>query len=211
MIDLSLYVITDRNLSLGRTNIEVAAKALEGGATVIQLREKALSDREFYLEGLKIKPLVRSYGKLFLVNDRVDIAQALDADGVHLGQEDLPLSVARRILGRGKVIGISVRSVEEAKRAVREGADYLAVSGVFPTGTKKDVGETLGLEGVRKIREAVNLPLVGIGGINSYNAGEVIRAGADGVAVVTAVTMAPDIVKACRELLEVVQRACREG
>ncbi|MDH5405587.1 MAG: thiamine phosphate synthase [Candidatus Aminicenantes bacterium] len=211
MLDLSLYVITDRHLSLGRTNIEVVAKALEGGASVIQLREKDIPDREFYLEGLKIKPLVRSYGKLFLVNDRVDITQALDADGVHLGQEDLPISVARRLLGKGKIIGISVRSVEEAKRAVSEGADYLAVSGVFPTETKKDVGETLGVEGVRRIREAVNIPLVGIGGINSHNAAEVIRAGADGVAVVSAVTMAPDVVRACRELLEAVQRARREG
>lgn len=211
MLDLTLYVITDRKLSLGRANIEVVAKALEAGASVIQLREKDISDREFYLEGLKIKPLVRSYGRVFLVNDRVDIAQALDADGVHLGQEDLHLPVARRVLGKGKIIGISVRSVEEAKRAVREGADYLAVSGVFPTETKKDVGETLGVEGVRRIRKAVDLPLVGIGGISSHNAAEVIRAGADGVAVVSAVTMAPDIIAACRELLEVVQQARREG
>jgi len=191
--------------------MEVVARALEGGARVIQLREKGISDREFYVEGLKIKPLVRSYGRLFLVNDRVDIAQALDADGVHLGQDDLPLPAARRILGEDKIIGISVRSVEEAKRAAREGADYLAVSGVFPTETKRDVEVVLGVEGVRRIREVVDLPLVGIGGIKSHNTGEVIRAGADGVAVVTAVTMAPDVAGACRKLVEVIQQARKEG
>ena len=191
--------------------MEVVTKALEGGASVIQLREKGVSDKEFYLEGLKIKSLVSSYGRLFLVNDRVDIALALDADGVHLGQEDLPLPVARGILGQGKIMGMSVRSVEEAKRAAQEGADYLAVSGVFPTETKRDMREALGLEGVSRIREAVDLPLVGIGGIKSHNAGEVIRAGADGIAVVTAVTMAPDIVGACRELLDVIEQARRRG
>lgn len=211
MLDLTLYVITDRNLSLGRSHMEVVTKALEGGASVIQLREKGVSDKEFYLEGLKIKSLVSSYGRLFLVNDRVDIALALDADGVHLGQEDLPLPVARGILGQGKIMGMSVRSVEEAKRAAQEGADYLAVSGVFPTETKRDMREALGLEGVSRIREAVDLPLVGIGGIKSHNAGEVIRAGADGIAVVTAVTMAPDIVGACRELLDVIEQARRRG
>ena len=211
MLDLTLYVITDRKLSLGRSNIEIVTKALEGGARVIQLREKGISDREFYLEGLKIKPLVRSYGRVFLVNDRVDMALALDADGIHLGQDDLPPAVARSMLGKGKIIGVSARTVEEAKIAAREGADYLAVSGVFPTETKKDVGEALGVEGVSKIREAVDLPLVGIGGIKSHNAAEVIRAGADGVAVVTAVTMAPDIVATCRELLEVIQQARRSG
>ena len=209
MLDLTLYVITDRSLSLGRPNIEVVNKALEGGARVIQLREKGVSDKEFYHEGLKIRPVIRSYGRIFLINDRVDIAQALDADGVHLGQDDLPLPVVRKMLGKSKVIGMSVRSVEEAKRAAREGADYLAVSGVFPTETKKDVGATLGVEGVKRIREAVDLPLVGIGGIKSQNAAEVIQAGADGVAVVTAVTMAPDIIGTCRELLEVIQQARR--
>jgi len=191
--------------------MEVVAKALEGGARVIQLREKGISDKEFYLEGLQIKPLVRSYGRLLLVNDRVDIAQALGADGVHLGQDDLPLPAARMILGKNKIIGISVCSVEEAKRAAREGADYLAVSGVFPTETKRDVGVVLGVEGVRRIMEAVDLPLVGVGGIKFHNAGEVIRAGADGVAVVTAVTMAPDIAGACRKLLEVIQHVRKEG
>jgi len=210
MLDLSLYVITDRQFSRGRSTGEVVREALRGGATVIQLREKELSDREIFEEGMKIKPLIKEAGAGFIINDRIDLALALQADGVHLGQQDLPLSIARKLLGAGRIIGISVKTVEEAVRAESEGADYLAVSGVYPTDTKKDVGLIVGTQGIREIRRAVKLPLIGIGGIKIHNAREVIKAGADGIAVVSAVTTAPDIAEACRALKAEVLQAKEE-
>ena len=208
--DLSLYVITDRRLSLGRSSEEIVERAIAGGATVIQLREKELSDRQLYEEGLRIKEIIGTRDVLFVVNDRVDLALALDADGVHLGQDDLPLGVARRLLGENRIIGVSVQTPEEAQEAEREGADYLAASGVFPTTTKPDVGAVLGIPGLKRIREATSLPLVAIGGINLANVKEVIGAGADGIAVVSAVTTASDVTARCRELLSLVKRAKEE-
>ncbi|MCD6452201.1 MAG: thiamine phosphate synthase [Acidobacteria bacterium] len=208
--DLSLYVITDRRLSLGRSSEEIVERAIAGGATVIQLREKELSDRQLYEEGLRIKEIIGTRDVLFVVNDRVDLALALDADGVHLGQDDLPLAVARRLLGENRIIGVSVQTPEEAQEAEREGADYLAASGVFPTTTKPDVGAVLGIPGLKRIREATSLPLVAIGGINLANVKEVIGAGADGIAVVSAVTTASDVTARCRELLSLVKRAKEE-
>ena len=208
--DLSLYVITDRRLSLGRSSEEIVERAIAGGATVIQLREKELPDRQLYEEGLRIKEIIGTRDVLFVVNDRVDLALALDADGVHLGQDDLPLAVARRLLGENRIIGVSVQTPEEAQEAEREGADYLAASGVFPTTTKPDVGAVLGIPGLKRIREATSLPLVAIGGINLANVKEVIGAGADGIAVVSAVTTASDVTARCRELLSLVKRAKEE-
>ncbi len=206
-IDYALYLVTDRALSLGRNNLEVIEAAVEGGVTVVQLREKGASTREFYEEGLKIRDFLRSRRIPLIVNDRIDIALALDADGVHLGQDDMPLPVARRILGPRKIIGISVFELEEAREAEAGGADYLGLSPVFLTGTKPDLTRHLGLEGIPPVRQSVTIPLVGIGGMDETNAYDAVRAGLDGIAVVSAICSDSDPKAAARTLRAGVSRA----
>ena len=165
--------------------------ACAAGVQVVQYREKSADTRIMYQEARRLKALCQ--GKLFLVNDRVDLALAVDADGVHLGQQDLPLSVARKRLGSGKTVGITVSSLPEALDAADQGADYLGVSPIFPTTTKSDAGAPGGLELIRQIRKRVSLPLIAIGGINLANAHEVVRAGADGLCAISAVVTRPDV------------------
>ena len=192
MIDLSLYLVTDRGLSQGRSTVNVVRAAVRGGVTCVQLREKHCSAREFIAEARAVKELLDSLETRvpLIINDRIDVALAVDADGVHIGQSDMPLADARRLVGQSMIIGVSAESVEDAVRAEAEGADYLGVSPIFATPTKTDTAPPLGMDGVRSIRAAVSLPLVGIGGIHAGNAAAVIRAGADGVAVVSAIVSA---------------------
>jgi len=187
---LLLHLVTDRSLSLGRSLVEVVREAVAGGVTCVQLREKDCSTREFLEEALLLKELLRPQGLPLIINDRVDIALAIGADGVHLGQSDLPILHARRLLGPDCLIGISAESLDDALEAEQQGADYIGISPVFSTPTKTDTAPALGLEGLRRIREQVRIPLVGIGGINLSNARQVIDAGADGVAVVSAIMSA---------------------
>jgi thiamine-phosphate diphosphorylase len=191
MFDLSLYLVTDRRLSLGRTTCEVVAEAIAGGVTAVQLREKHCSTREFIDEARLVKKLLQGTAIPLIINDRLDVALAVEAEGVHLGQQDMSITDARRLAGSRLIIGISAESLADALRAEAEGADYIGISPVFATATKTDTAKPLGLAGIRRIREAVRLPLVGIGGISVDNAIEVLRAGADGVAVVSAVVSAP--------------------
>ena len=191
MFDYSLYLVTDRRLSLGRSTVEVVAAAVSGGVTCVQLREKHCSTREFLEEARRVRELLAGTGVPLIINDRLDVALAVAADGVHLGQHDMHLSDARRLVGERLVIGISAESVADAIRAEAEGADYIGVSPVFTTPTKMDTAPPLGLEGLREIRRAVSLPLVAIGSIRHDNAAEVLRAGADGLAVVSAIVSAP--------------------
>lgn len=188
-----LYVIVDAAVARGRSLVEVARAALEGGAEIIQLRAKEWSAREMLEVGGALLGLCRCYGVPFLVNDRADVAWALGADGVHLGQDDLPLPVARRLLGQGKIIGISVDTLDEALKAQEDGADYVSLGPIFPTSTKRDTGPVVGLEGLAKVRCGVQVPLVAIGGINQANAASVLAAGADTVAVIGAVVGAEDV------------------
>ena len=190
MPDYSLYLVTDRNLSLGRTTVEIVRAAIAGGVTCVQLREKRCDTREFIDEARRLKHLLAAAGIPLIINDRLDVALAVDADGVHLGQSDMHIKDARRLLGDAMLIGISAESLDDAIRAEAEGADYIGISPVFATPTKRDTAAPLGLEGIRRIREAVSLPLVGIGGIHQGNAPDVFRAGADGVAVVSAIVAA---------------------
>ena len=192
MFDYSLYLVTDRSLSLGRETVNIVRAAIAGGVTCVQLREKQCSAREFIAEARALKTLLAAASPKIplIINDRLDVALAIGADGIHLGQTDMPLADARRLAGSSLIIGISVESLEDALRAEAEGADYLGISPVFATPTKNDIAAPLGLEGLRQIRAAVALPLVGIGGIHQENAGAVIRAGADGVAVVSAIVAA---------------------
>jgi thiamine-phosphate pyrophosphorylase len=191
-IDYSLYLVTDRGLARGRSTLEIVSAAVHGGATVVQLREKDCSTRDFIEQALTIKEFLKDRGVPLIINDRVDVAQAVKADGVHLGQTDMPLELAKKILGDSMIIGISAESLEDAAEAEKGGADYLGVSPIYATPTKTDTAPPLGLEGLREIRKAVRLPLVGIGGLNRDNAAEVIRNGADGVAVVSAIVAADD-------------------
>lgn len=208
--DYSLYLVTDRYLSLGRSSAEVVEKAVAGGVCCVQLREKELPTRTFIDEAKKLLGLLRPLGIPLIVNDRVDVALAAGADGVHLGQNDMHIRDARALVGEDCIIGISAESLDDAVCAERDGADYIGISPVFSTATKKDISEPLGLGGVALIREKVNLPLVGIGGISKDNAAAVVRHGADGVAVVSAIVSAPCPETSAREILEQV-RFARKG
>jgi len=205
--DYSVYLVTDRALAGPRSVEEVVALAVEGGATIVQLREKSGSSRQLLSEARRLKELLDRVGRPLVINDRLDIALASGAAGVHLGQDDLSCAEARRIAGPDLWIGVSVATVEEAIAAERDGADYLGVGPIYPTPTKADAGPAIGLEGLRQIRAAVHLPLVAIGGIHAGNAAEVIRAGADGVAVVSAIMAADDPRAAAAALLKAVMAA----
>ena len=206
-IDYSLYLVTDRGLARGRATLEIVTAAVNGGATVVQLREKGCSTLEFIQQALSIKAFLKTRHIPLIINDRVDVAQAVAADGVHLGQKDMPLKTAKAILGDTMIIGISAESVKDAIAAEKGGADYLGVSPIYATPTKTDTAPALGLEGLREIRRAVRLPLVGIGGLKRDNAAEVIRNGADGVAVVSAIVAADNPEAAARELRQMINEA----
>jgi thiamine-phosphate pyrophosphorylase len=198
--DLRLYLCTDQVLSLGRPITEAVEAALAGGVTMVQLREKEVSSREFYEIALKIKAITQKHGIPLVINDRPDIALAVGAEGIHIGQSDLPLPVVRKLAGKALFIGVSAGTVEEALAAQREGADYLGVGAVYPTGSKADAGDAIGLAGLLAVRQAVSIPVVGIGGIGPRNAGEVRKTGAAGIAVISAILSQPDITEAARAL-----------
>lgn len=196
---LRLYVITDRRL---RGEVETARAALEGGATAVQLRLKNASTGEMIAVGRELRRLTEEYNALFFVDDRLDVALAVNADGVQLGPDDMPVHVAKE-LAPNLLIGASVYSLEEALRAEKEGAHYLGAGAVFPTATKKGV-RVIGLQGLREIVESVHIPVVAIGGINRENLRDVLMAGADGVAVISAVVGAPDVRKATAEMRAII-------
>jgi thiamine-phosphate pyrophosphorylase len=210
-IDYSLYLVTDRGLSRGRSNVEIVREAVAGGVTCVQLREKTCGTREFIEEARALLALLRPLGVPLIINDRVDVALAVGADGVHLGQQDMPIAEARRLGPPAWIIGVSAESLDDAIRAEREGADVIGVSPVFATPTKTDTAPPLGLEGLRAIRAAVKVPLVGIGGIQLGNVRDVIRAGADGVAVVSAIVSADSPREAAAALRRKIDAAKTEG
>jgi thiamine-phosphate pyrophosphorylase len=185
-----LHLVTDRTLAGGRLLVEVVREAVAGGVTCVQLREKECSTRDFLYEARLLIELLKPLAVPLLINDRVDIALAVGADGVHLGQRDMPISYARQLGPPEWIVGVSAESIEDAIRAEEEGADYIGVSPVFSTPTKGDTSAPLGLEGLRQIRTVVRTPLVAIGGINCSNGRDVMLAGADGIAVVSAIVAA---------------------
>jgi thiamine-phosphate pyrophosphorylase len=196
-----LCVITDERVGRGRSHLRIAEEAIRGGADVIQLRDKEASGRTLYEIALALRRLTLDANVPFIVNDRVDVAMAVGADGVHLGQQDLPASAARAILGPGRILGVSAETVADAVQAERDGADYLGVGPVFEArGTKADAGEPLGLGLIARIRGITRLPIVAIGGINAGNAREVRAAGADAAAVISAVVAEEDIAWATMRL-----------
>mgnify|MGYP001271392602 CR=1 FL=1 len=206
-IDPRLYLVTDRELAGGRDLLDVVLAAVRGGVTLVQLREKAAPTRDFVALARELKARLEVP---LIVNDRVDVALAAGADGVHVGQSDMPYADARELMGPDAVIGVSVESLADAEAAEPLDADYLGLSPVHATPTKTDVATQLGLDGVRAIRARSRHRLIGIGGLNADNAGEVIRAGADGIAVVSAIVAAPDPEGAARELRAAIDAALEE-
>jgi thiamine-phosphate pyrophosphorylase len=205
------YLVTQANRSHDRSTEEIVAAAIDGGVTAVQLREKNATVRERYELAEELREQTRTAGVTFIVNDRVDIAAAVDADGVHLGDDDLPIPAAREVLGSERCIGRSISTVEAAEAAERAGADYLGVGAIYAT-TSKDVPDAeaqIGTETVADIAAAVDVPIVGIGGITPENARDVIAAGADGVAVISAITAADDPAAATRQLADTVEEVAR--
>lgn len=194
-----LYAVTDRAWTGEQTLYEQVEAALKGGVTCVQLREKEMDETAFLQEAKDICALCHRYGVPFIVNDNVDVAIACQADGIHVGQEDMAAGEVRRRVGDAMLLGVSVHTVEEARRAVRNGADYLGLGAVFPTNTKTDV-EQMPNETLRAICDAVDVPIVAIGGINRGNILRLAGSGVDGVALVSAIFSAEDIEGACREL-----------
>ncbi len=199
-IDYSLYLVTDRGILKGRDLCEAVEAAVKGGVTVIQLREKDAGSREFYDTALKVKAVAARYGILFIINDRLDIALAVDADGLHIGQQDLPVELVRRMLGKDKILGYSVSSVEEALYGVTAGADYLGAGPVYPTGSKLDAVSPIGTDMLREIVQAVSIPVVAIGGIGAGNIKEIKACGAAGASVISAILGCDEVEGAAKTL-----------
>lgn len=197
---LRLYLVTDQSLTLGRPLADVVAAAVQGGVTCVQLREKQSSTRDFMAQAMVLKALLAPHAVPLVINDRIDIALACGAEGVHLGQSDMPVHVARQLLPSNVFIGWSVETADEVEQSQHLPLDYLGVSPVFATPTKTDTKTPWGLEGLRQVRAATTLPLVAIGGIHTENAQEIMRAGADGLAVVSALCSADQPTQAAVEL-----------
>lgn len=198
-----LYAIIDPSQTSGRASAEVAEMLLAAGVRLIQFRDKRASSRELFETGRDLAARVRRGGGTFIVNDRADVARAVDADGVHVGQEDLPVELARRVVGPGKWVGYSTHVLGQVQEADQSSADYVAFGPVFPTRSKARPDPVVGLDGVRQAREATGKPLVAIGGITLATAPAVIEAGADGVAVISDLLQATDIAERAREFLRV--------
>lgn len=202
--DYSIYLVTDDGCLQGRALIDCVCEALDGGVTLVQYRAKTASSAEMYAEALQLKALCDSFNVPLIINDRLDIAMAVGAAGVHLGQDDLPCAVARKLLGEDYIIGVSAHNPAEAKAALQSGADYLGCGAVFGTATKADV-KKLGTEGLTAICREKGLPVVGIGGVTADNYSEVRAAGADGAAIVSGILAQPDISATVRAIARVSQ------
>lgn len=209
---LELYLVTDRSLSLGRSLLDIVSAAIQGGATMVQLREKECDTREFVALGRSVHDLLHSTGIPLIINDRADIAQVIGAEGLHIGQHDMEYADARHLLGPEAIIGLSVENEEQARACLSlEGLDYIGASPVFSTPTKTDTAPALGLKGLRRVRNIVgtDLPMVAIGGINLSNIQDIIHSGADGIAVVSAICSAENPTEATASLWDAVKQAKR--
>ncbi|TKG96899.1 thiamine phosphate synthase [Puteibacter caeruleilacunae] len=204
--DISLYLVTDRPLSKGRSHEYIVERAVKGGVTMVQLREKDISTREFYELALSLKKALEGTNVPLIINDRLDIALAVDADGLHIGQSDMPYEVARRLLGKDKIIGLSVETIEQAREANELDVDYIGLSPVFDTNTKSDINTPLGLAGIREIAGFTKHQTVAIGGINTSNTADIIANGADGIAVVSAIVSHDDPEAASAELSAIINK-----
>lgn len=199
-IDYTLYLVTDRDVLKGRDLSEAIEASIKGGVTLVQLREKDISSLDFYNLAVVVKKITDKYNVPLIINDRIDIALAVDAAGVHVGQSDIPTKVARKIIGEDKILGISAATLDEAKLAEAEGADYLGIGAIFPTDTKKDA-RSVSIELLGEIKKSLTVPVVGIGGINENNAELLKESKIDGIAVVSAILGKENIEQAAKEML----------
>ena len=204
--DLSLYLIADIESAHGIAFLKVVEEAVLGGVTAVQLRVKNRTKQDFLKAAKEMRSLTRFYGLPLIINDNVEIAQSVDAEGLHIGQNDMTVSQARRVLGTYKILGVSTHTVEEALKAEREGADYAGVGTVFPTSSKTDIRGIIGISGLKEIREKVRVPLVGIGGITLSNAASVIETGINGIAVISAIMSSGDPKKTAHEFKSNIER-----
>ena len=202
---LGLYVITTE--SPGRGHYDIAEAAIIAGVRFIQYRDKNASSRKLFDNAQRLRELTKKAGAKFIINDRIDIAMAVGADGVHLGQDDLPLKCARSVLGHDYIIGISATCLGEAIEAAKDGADYIGLGPIYPTPSKDDAAPPMGLEGLIEVRKSIGVPIVAIGGLTSDNIEEAVLAGADGIAVISAVASAGDMAEAARNLDETIRHA----
>jgi thiamine-phosphate pyrophosphorylase len=210
-VDWSVYVISDRRAARERSILDIVRAAIRGGASVVQLREKSASTRDMVELGRALLEVTRPAGVPLIVNDRVDVALAIEADGVHVGHDDMPVALARRLLGPGRILGASPETLAEAREMEQDGADYLGVGDVYGTPSKADAGAPIGVAGLAEVMRAVTIPVVAIGGITAANAGPVVEAGAAGVAVISAVVGAADPEEAARRLKGIVEAQRRSG
>lgn len=201
-----LYVIIDRSAAGKRDMLSLAESVIKGGADVIQLRDKVSSEKEIIKDAHRLRTLTRKYKIPFIINDRVDIAAACDADGVHLGQDDLPVSHARPLLGNNRLIGVSTHSIEQAKKAQEDGADYIGIGPIFPTPTKPD-RRPIGLGILKKIKTEISIPSIAIGGIHKDNLGDVLNSGARAVCVIGASLSSSDVEDATRTLKNIIKQS----
>ena len=200
-IDLSLYLVTDNSDDVEKF-LNTIEEGIKGGVTVVQIREKTAETLDFYELALKVKEITTRYNVPLIINDRVDVALAIDADGVHVGQSDLPCDITRKLIGKDKILGVSAATIEEAKKAEKDGADYIGTGAVFPTATKDDA-PSITKEDLKEIVESINIPVVAIGGINLDNASTLIDTGIAGLSVVSAIMSSENPKKSSEELLNI--------
>ena len=201
-IDYSVYLVTDRRNKTDDEFLNIIEEAIKGGTTIVQLREKTASTKEFYDLALKVKEITSKYGVPLLINDRIDIALAVDSEGVHIGQDDMPADIAREIIGEDKILGVSASTVEEAKKAEIDSADYIGSGAVFPTATKDDA-DSVSKEELKEIVDSIDIPVVAIGGITVENAHTLKGSGIAGFSVVSAIMSAEDPKEASKKLKEI--------
>ena len=201
-IDYSVYLVTDRRYKTDEEFLNIIEEAIKGGTTVVQLREKTASTKEFYDLALRVKEITSRYGVPLLINDRIDIALAIDSEGVHIGQDDMPADIAREIIGEDKILGVSASTVEEAKKAENDSADYIGSGAVFPTATKDDA-DSVSKEELKEIVDSIDIPVVAIGGITLENANTLKDTGIAGFSVVSAIMSAKDPKEASQKLKEI--------
>ena len=200
-IDLSLYLVTDNSEDVEKF-LKTIEESVKGGATIVQIREKTADTLDFYNLALEVKKITTEYNVSLIINDRVDIALAIDADGVHVGQSDMPCDIARKLIGEDKILGVSAATIDDAKKAEKDGADYIGTGAVFPTKTKSDA-PSVNKEELSKIVESVNIPVVAIGGITLKNAHELKNTGIAGLAVVSAIMSSKNPKKSSEKLLDI--------
>lgn len=208
--DYTLYLVTDRTHMSTVTLCEAVEQAISGGCTMVQLREKSMSSMDFYQSAREVKQITDKYDIPLIINDRIDIALSVNAAGVHIGQHDIPAFAARKIIGQDMLLGVSASSLQEAVKAQEDGADYLGVGAMFPTGTKTDA-QMVSLNELQLIRQTVPIPIVVIGGINKRNASQFFRMGVNGLAIVSAIIAQPNIAKAAAELKHIFREAGSSG